>query len=368
MTYIIISYATYFLAYLSCSFGKIRTRISQGQIVRSRSLFLFPAALVGLIFICFAGFANKMADLTSFHFEFINIPQNFHLAMQTPINEIGWTAFVYFVKYYISNNEQVFLFIVAFISLSCVCYFLYTYSTLIELSIFIFVASGLYYFSMNGIRQVLAASLLLLATGLLLKKKYLYLIIICILLSFIHKSILSSIPLFFIVQLRPWSKLSIWVVTLLCVGIILIKLLLPFIVHLLYGDVSTSIIETYYATPGSNIIRVFLAAIPVVITFYLRKEIFARNDQLINISTNFSILFLLVTITAVPSGGNIVTRIGLYPQLFTLLLIPYVMTELIQPRYRTMTYQLFFVTYSALLLYLSYNGNVLYHSSYLGIR
>ena len=64
----------------------------------------------------------------------------------------------------ISDDPQLLIFTTALITNVLIVIILYKYSRMFELSIYVYITSGLYTVSMNGIRQSLAAAIIFAAT------------------------------------------------------------------------------------------------------------------------------------------------------------------------------------------------------------
>ena len=81
------------------------------------------------------------------------------------------------------------------------------YSPEYLVSIFLFIASADYISWMfNGIRQFTAVTLIFAATTLILKKKYLPVLLIVLLASTVHQSALLMIPFILIAYGKAWNK------------------------------------------------------------------------------------------------------------------------------------------------------------------
>ena len=86
------------------------------------------------------------------------------------------------------------------------------------MSLYLFVASGCHIaWMMNGLRQFLAVSIIMAATPLMLKRKYVPLIGVILLAATVHSSALIMIPIIFIVQGKAWNKK-----TLLFIGVTIV--------------------------------------------------------------------------------------------------------------------------------------------------
>ena len=100
-------------------------------------------------------------------------------------------------------------------------------------SIFLFVASTDYIsWTFNGIRQFTAVVIAYAATPFILKKKYIPSILLILLASTMHQSVLLMIPIIFIIQGKAWNKKTV-----VCI--------LACLTALLFVDQFTNIMDSY---------------------------------------------------------------------------------------------------------------------------
>lgn len=105
----------------------------------------------------------------------------------------------------ISNDFQVYLFIIALIFFSALGYFLYKNTTrLIDLIIAFVIYSVLFYsfYSITGIRQTLATSFTLYSYEFVKKRKIIPFLILVLVASTIHKTAVIFIPFYFIAHIK----------------------------------------------------------------------------------------------------------------------------------------------------------------------
>lgn len=112
----------------------------------------------------------------------------------------------------VSMDYQLIFIAIAIIVALSVTLFIYNYSSSIWLSFFIFVSFGCFYFSLNFLRQVTAAIVILFALHAFNRKDYIYYFILILFASFFHRSALIFIPitlLFFI----PFNTITLVIYT-----------------------------------------------------------------------------------------------------------------------------------------------------------
>lgn len=274
-----------------------------------------PAVILVVPYIIWAGFrTDASGDTMAYRIAFRNAPAQLgQLAeyLATITKDKGFSILTVFLKCIIGNSDVLFFLIIASIQLLCIVYVCRKYSCNYWLSIFLFVVSTDYISWMhNGMRQFLAITIVFAATELLIKKKYVPLILIILLASTIHASMLFMIPVVFIVQGRAWNKKSV-----LCI--------IACIVALFFIDQFTDILDTALSTTqysgmvsdweewgddGTNPIRVLVYSIPMLLSIVGYKQIKASNDPLIHITTNFSILAFGTALLSMSTSGIFIGR------------------------------------------------------------
>jgi transmembrane protein EpsG len=232
--------------------------------------------------------------------------------------DVGFNVFQMILKSF-SSDPQVLIFVTALITNLFIVIVLYQYSRLIELSLYVYITSGLHLVSMNGIRQFMAASIIFIATKYLLNGDWKKYFLIILLASTIHQSALILLPIYFLVRNKAWSRSTY------------LLLLLSLIIVVGYNQFSeilfSSLEDTQYghyqnfSEGGANIIRVLVNAIPLIIAFIGReklREIFPKSDYIVNMSI-VGLLFLVVS-----TQNWIFARFIIYFGLYQLILISWI--------------------------------------------
>ncbi|MGN0383569.1 MAG: EpsG family protein, partial [Eubacterium sp.] len=233
------------------------------------------------------------------------------------------------------------------------------YSVNFNHSIFLFYTTGCFLWTVNGMRQFLAASIILMFSHFLLERKTIPFIIVVIIASTIHNSALIMIPTYFCINYKPWSKKSNAFV------VIVMALLIIYVFGFSSNDSDYSYITSdEYA--GVNIFRVIVMSIPALLAFVKRKEIAEIAPLEINILINLSIICCGCFIFGAFTNG-MVARIALYFQVYTYVLLPWILNIFEEDRKKTITWTINIL----LIAYFCYDmfvaGNGVYQSSNLRI-
>lgn len=315
------------------------------------------AAIVMATFVIIAGLRNNIGDTYFYMSSFKN--NNFTWEQVISEKDIGFGILQMILKTY-TDNPQWLVFLTALITNVLIVYVLYKYSRLFELSIFLYITSGLYVVSMNGIRQFLASAIVFAATKYLFEGSWRKYFLVVAFASLFHGSALILIPIYFIVRRKAWTSSTFVLLTL---AVILI------IGYSVISDVLfTAIANTQYSEyqnfqeGGANIIRVAIGAIPLIFAYLGRnklREIFPYGDYVVNMSLlNFIVM-------AVATQNWIFARFTIYFGLYNVLLMSWVISLFVRREQKFMYYAIL----GFYLIYFYYENvvtlNLFYRSDYL---
>ena len=187
--------------------------------------------------------------------------------------------------YQISDDPQLLIFTTALITNVLIVITLYKYSRMIELSLFVFIASGIYTVSMNGIRQSMAAAIIFAATKYILDGNFKKFLLVILLAATIHQTALIFIPIYFIVRRKAWTKDTY---ILLGLGVLLAAGFSEFSESLFSAIEDTQ--YSHYSNfdeGGASLLRVVVSAVPLVIAFFGKdklRELWPESDYIVNLS------------------------------------------------------------------------------------
>ncbi|EGT0690844.1 EpsG family protein, partial [Clostridium perfringens] len=254
------------------------------------------------------------------------------------------------------KNPQFMLFATAFITNSLLLITLRRYSKgcYSELIIYMYITGGTFISSMNGMRQYLAAAVLFYFTYLIEKKSMYKYIFVCLLCSTIHISSLIMIPVYFLVNIKAFSKKTIIVILF---SVVFIIFFYP-IINFLYGVIGGKFSQyKSFNEGGANFIRILVECVPLVLAFIYRK-LFDRNKFNVDLFINMSLLNSLIMIVSLYNW--IFARFAIYLGLYNLILLPYIIKSLVCKRERKIIYYLFLVFYFIFFYYESIVSNIKY--------
>ncbi|MDF0727771.1 EpsG family protein [Cytobacillus sp. S13-E01] len=258
--------------------------------------------------------------------------------------EFGFYIYQMLIKN-ITDDPQVLVFVSALITNLLIIYVFYKYSRYFELATYVYITSGLFLVSMNGIRQFLASAILFTATKFLIAGNWKKYFIVVIFASTFHKSALILIPVYFIVRRKAWSKTTL----------VLILMTIPFLmIFTFFTDTFFSLLEeTRYGhyenfnEGGANVLRTLVSIVPIIIAYFGRhklKEIYPQNDCIVNMALINTIVMLVAT------QNWIFARFTIYFGLYQVLLLSWVI-KLFNKKDRKFIYYAILICYFVFFYY-----------------
>ncbi|MFQ9313473.1 MAG: EpsG family protein [Clostridium perfringens] len=260
--------------------------------------------------------------------------------------ELGFVLFLAILKI-ISKDPQFMIFVTGIITTILNLWTIRKYckDSYFELAIFVYVASGYYLVTMNGIRQSLAASIIFAGTSFILRgefKKYLFL---CILMTTFHTSALVMIPAYYVVRNEAWSKRIYQLLILFLIGMFLYEPLMA-VVYKLLGNSKYADYQNFNEG-GSNILRVIVFAIPVILSYIKRDKLKEWPEA--NVFVNMSLISFFIMGFSLYNW--IFARFTIYFQLYNFILFPYIIKKCFLGSERRLVYYCFLVCYFLFFIY-----------------
>ncbi|WP_309121657.1 EpsG family protein [Paenibacillus sp.] len=274
-------------------------------------------------------------------------------------DDFGFVALQILLKT-ITNDPQILVFVCALVTNVLIVWVLYRYAHMFDVSVYVYVTSGMYLVSMNGMRQFLAASILFAATKYVMEGKWRPYFAFVLLASIFHQSAIIFIPVYFIVRLRAWTwstYLLLGITILFVVGYAqFMEVVFDALQNTQYGQYKE------FSEGGANLVRVAVHAVPVVLAYLGRKrlrELSPESDIVVNMS------LLGVVIMIISTQNWIFARFSIYFGLYSLILISWIV-KLFVPQQRKLVYYAIVVCYG---LYFFYEHEIslgiIYRSNFL---
>ena len=296
-----------------------------------RRAYLIQAILFFAVIIFFCGLRSSVAD-TQTYVHLFNTSANSigTIDWNSVVVDKGYQFLVVLYRQFISKDFHGWLFLCSFVSGVAVMIGFWKYSYDFGMSCFLFIATTYFTYLVNGMRQFICISLVFACTHWIIERKYIRFIILVLLLSFIHLSVVVMIPVCFFVNAKPWSwRMWLLIVVAILTGVFFDRLL-PYISSLL-NDTQYEGAVNYIASGsavGSSIIRLIIALIPPGLAFLGRRTVEEEGNNLINLLVNMSVINLLIYFLATLTSGLVLGRVASYFGIYNLLLLPWLLNHL----------------------------------------
>ncbi|TXK82514.1 EpsG family protein [Paenibacillus sp. N3.4] len=315
------------------------------------------AAIVMATFVIIAGLRNNIGD--TFFYMYAYKLNDFTWEQVRAEKDIGFGILQMVLKSF-TGDPQLLIFLTALVTNVLIVYVLYKYSKLFEVSIYVYITSGLYIVSMNGVRQFLASAIVFAATKYLFAGSWQKYFLVVAFASTFHESALILIPIYFIVRRRAWEASTF---VLLFVAVIII---LGY--NVLSDAIFSAIADTHYSEyknfqeGGANVIRVAVGAVPLLFAYLGRhklRELFPQSDYIVNMS------LLNFVIMAVATQNWIFARFSIYFGLYNVLLMSWVISLFVKREQKL----IYYAVLGFYMVYFYYENvvtlNIIYKSDYL---
>ena len=361
---IIVWVATFLLCMIAVAARSfpLRARGGLGQPLPNPIALILPIAF----YVTFAGLRRTIGDTYFYMYSFKNMPDNNPLELQT-ILDGNMFAFIQNIIRNETDDPQVLIFVCSVIALIPALIIIYYYCTPIELGIFMFFTYGYLGGMMDGMRQYMAAAIVLLGTKYLfsIKRgsifKYAVFVIIA---YFMHSSALMMLAVYIVVRRKAWEKSSY----VLLLGSVVLAMgfdkILPSFLGALEETSYSGYAENGWFTNGveggSSLFRPIVSAAPIVVA-YLNKDRMKMLGHIGDILVNMA--FLNMAIYIVATYNWIFARLAIYLSIYYIIFAAWVVSYAVKPKdkavYVTGLVILFFL-YSRVMAYQIY----MYQSDY----
>lgn len=319
--------------YSATSKGRIHDKLSL-HLQINRVPWIFAILTFGYLAF-WVGMRTGWGDTYAYNITFRNIESHYSSVFDIVAKqEKGWgfNLITYIFHKYISSHLNAWYLFLGVLSCGSVAITLKRYSPYFFLSAIIYILSCSFAWSMNGIRQYFCVTILFACTPLILQKKWVKLITIIVLLSFVHTTALIMLPITYIIKFRPWEKMTILAICVTSAIICFPGLFSSGIETALEGSDYEGMTDKFGA--GVNIIRVLFFSLPAVIAYLGRKKLAQEENRVLDMCINMSILTACLYFIGSVTSGILMGRLPIYCQLFSYILIAYEAKLLFTPRTR----------------------------------
>lgn len=231
---------------------------------------------------------------------------------------------------------------------------------------FLFFTTTLYYNYFSMMRQWIAVALVFFGSKYIKEKKLISYIAVCVIAAQYHNSAYLFIPLYFVVTGNAWSKKQNFIIGLSVVCLFFLNPILGTMQSALEGTTYDYAIDAMASNSGSSGIRAVIAAVPVFIAYFGRDNI-SKENSMINLSINMSVINFLLNLLATFTSGLYLVRLATYTSVYSLILYPYLLNVTVSESSRKILKLGFYVIYFMFYYYqMIHQGALGYASDILG--
>ena len=363
-----IIYISMIAVILLCAMGNaVLTQTAAGTIrIQHRKLLVY----IPMLYIIFwTGIRTQFVDTAAYIQTYMDMPSESLRSIFSYIQSFEKDKLFYFLsaifKYIFGDNYHWWLFTISLLCGLCVVRQVYRHSDSPYFSLYLFMTMSIFTWMMNGIRQFIAITVLFaLSDWLVDQKKRWFYVLAVVVLSFVHSSALYALPFIVIVMFsKPWD----WKMILLSVAVAVAVANADRFTEILTETVAQDYAATFDESAGSNVIRTFVAYVPVAISFWGRKIIRRKDDPYLNLCVNMSLVCALLYTLSSVTNGILVGRMPMYFQVYNLLLLPWLIKHCFSAKERQILTILCVGCYMVFFLYqATIAGNYYYASELTG--
>ena len=210
------------------------------------------------------------------------------------------------------------------------------------LPVLLFIELGNYYSSFNVMRQILAASILLIGSSYLYDKKFLKYSIVVLIAFTIHKSALIMLPFYFILNIKLKKQGIVW----FTIASILLSVFLPQIISFVqifyWGWYNSEVYGMKGYSINNLVAPAFITVFPLMCEHIFKKEKINRTDnyeqssRAVNIWRNSSLVFLMFSILGMQV--EMVQRVSTFFSTYAIMYFSYIISSRKMGKYGQVIY------------------------------
>lgn len=309
------------------------------------------AVFIFLYIIFFIGLRDSVLDTGAYVQSFKDMPVNWREILQFVSDSTTGKGF-YFIqgifKCFISENHYVWLVFLATVSCCCLLRILYKYSVDFPLTVYLFISNTTFTWLLNGTRQFLAVCILFAFTDWLIEGKKIRYMLLAFAMSTIHSSALFMIPIcLFVSAKKILDEKMVAFAVLTVIGTRYSEKvfeMLNFVLDKDYTDALTT-------GTGSNIIRLFVAVIPILIVIVSYRYVNEKATPSIRLAVDMSLVGTCFYFASTFTNGILIGRMPIYFTVYNLYLLPWLIKNCFNEESRKIAKVACMVMYAAYFYY-----------------
>lgn len=332
--------------------------------IKNKKPILFFIIIILVILVGVSGLRRSMGDTGDYKHLYTLVVSGYDMSKSS--YEKGFIIFLELLSK-ISPDPQIMVFTTALITTVLFIWTLRKYYSYFELEIYMYIASGFFLVTMNGIRQAMAAAIVFVATKFIVDGKFIPYLLVVIFATTFHSSAIILVPIYFIVREEAWSRKIMYIIIISMIALIFIQPLMSIIFESAEGTKLSGYEESVLGgiEGGANIIRVIVAAVPVILSYIYREQLKEKWPES-NVFINMSTINLIIMCFALYNW--LFARFNFYFQPYTFILLPYLIKNMFNKEEGRLVYYLFVLCYFVFFYYENVISlNIIYSSNYIDI-
>ena len=231
----------------------------------------------------------------------------------------------------LTGNPQHLIFTTSVFSQVCFVRFFKRYSQNFTFTVFLYFTLGTFCFTLAAMKQVVAMSVLTLAFPALQQRRWgrYYLLVVIAMLFHTYAIAFAVLPLF---TQRPWSVFTYLFVSAMVVLMMNFEQVITEFMEQANDLGKTLADYELFDSHTINVFRLFVYAVPPIISFVFQRWIIPESTRTNNILIHMSIISLAFMSMGTQSGANMFGRMSTYFELGTLCCLPDMMAATFEQR------------------------------------
>lgn len=297
-----------------------------------------PAVILAVPYVIWTAFRRNFGDTELYRSIFSEAPNSLAqigIYLTANTKDQGYSVFTIIFKMILGNSDILFFLLIALFQMVCIVWFFRKYSSNYWISFFLFIVSTDYLSWMhNGMRQFIASAIVLIATEMLIQKKYVAMVLLILFASTFHASVLIMLPIMFIVQGKAWNHRTLLFMLGSLIVFAYVDRFTPILDQILsdtqYSDMMTN--EIWTADDGTNILRVIVYSMPAVLSLLGLPYLNKYGNRTINICVNCSIVTMMIYLLASVTSGIYIGRLPIYTTLQGYIAVPWLIKNMFEEK------------------------------------
>lgn len=249
------------------------------------------------------------------------------------------------IRQFSTDKTPLFLPAALFVQYSLIRFFK-LYAVEFDFSVYLYLTMGMFCFTMGAMKQGVAIAFLTYAVEAAGKRKWLRFALFVFIAFLFHTYAIVLIVVPFL-RRKPWSAFT-WIMTIALVFVYMnLEPILGSVIDMA-GDAGKKIYQDeILGGVGSNIFRIMVYAVPVVMSFVFRRKLFEDSSPEENILMHLSILSFACMAYGLTVSANEADRLATYFEMGTVVILPWIIKKAFrrdsQRMVRTCAYVAFFI-------------------------